>query len=450
MPLCPHDSEVRGRLGILLAIAALFVVTPARSPAAAPFRDHPLERQWEAGEARILRVKPAVVTVFTEVGAEVTLRCGSRGPVLHVRPDPVQETGTGFIIHPDGWIATNGHVVQPVYADDAAQSTRFLQAAAARACTPALQGLPAAARHARLQAILDDPANRQGVRLRKQLWVDLAQRVADSTQAHLHPAVVTAYSPPLDPTAVPTGGGTPDPPMLDAAILKIDATNLPSVRLAPSIEFVHLGEELFIIGYPGVVLWHTFLSDATRGDATVTFGRVSSFKRDLNRRPILQTDTAISWGNSGGPAFNWNDEVVGVATFISTSLDGDQAIQGFNFLIPIDTIHLLASQAGVIPKADGPFMAEWQAAVTAYFQGRFGTALAHVEVADTLLPDLLDVRFLRLHLQHILREHPAWDTERQAVVRTRVVATAAAAVLIVGVTIGLHKFRRRQRRLAAT
>jgi len=45
--------------------------------------------------------------------------------------------------------------------------------------------------------------------------------------------------------------------MLDAAIIKIEANYLPSVSLAPSIEYVHLGEELFIIGYPGVVLWHT-------------------------------------------------------------------------------------------------------------------------------------------------------------------------------------------------
>jgi len=353
-------------------------------------------------------------------------------------------------MHPDGWIATNGHVVQPVYADDAAQITRFLRAAADLACTPALQGLPVAARQAQLRAIPDDPENRRGVRLGKQLWVDLAQRGADGTQAHLHPTVVKAYSPPLDPTAVPKGGGKPDPPMLDAAILKIDATNLPTVRLVPGIEFVHLGEELFIIGYPGVVLWHTFLSETTRTDATVTFGRVSSFKRDLTRRPVLQTDAAISWGNSGGPAFNWNDEVVGVATFISTSLEGDQAIQGFNFLIPIDTIHLLAAQAGVTPIADGPFMAEWQAAVTAYFQGRYRTALAHVQAADTLVPDLLDVRFLRLYLEHILREHPAWDTERQTVIRTRLVAAAVVAVLIVVVAIGVRKVRRSKRGLPAT
>jgi S1-C subfamily serine protease len=158
--------------------------------------------------------------------------------------------------------------------------------------------------------------------------------------------------------------------MLDAAIIKIEATNLPTVRLALGIKHVHLGQQLFIVGFPGVVLWHDFLSRTSRTEATVTFGRVSSFKDDVNERLILQTDAPISWGNSGGPAFNRSDEVIGLATFISTSLEGDQAIQGFNFLIPVDTIQDLARQIGLIPQPESPFTQEWGQAGIAYFQGR--------------------------------------------------------------------------------
>ncbi len=235
--------------------------------------------------------------------------------------------------------------------------------------------------------------------------------------------------------------------MLDAAIIKIEAQNLPTVRLAPGIEYIHLGEELFIIGYPGVVLWHSFLSEASRTEATVTFGRVSSFKRDVNGRRILQTDAAISWGNSGGPAFNSNDEVVGVATFISTSLEGDQAIQGFNFLIPVDTVQALAAQAGVTPVSDGAFMQSWQSAVNAYFKGRFSTALGHVEAAEKVTPDLLDVHLLRMHLEKILREHPSWDTERRAIFGTAIAVAIATVVLIFCVGFGVRKLRNRKRTL---
>ena len=124
----------------------------------------------------------------------------------------------------------------------------------------------------------------------------------------------------------------------------------------------------------------------------MTFGRVSAFRLDVNERWILQTDAPISWGNSGGPAFNIRGEVVALATFISTSLEGDQAIQGFNFLIPIDSIHALAKQVGVTPSTDSPFTREWDQAVEAFIEGRLREAIAHAEAADKLVPGLIDVR----------------------------------------------------------
>jgi hypothetical protein len=119
---------------------------------------------------------------------------------------------------------------------------------------------------------------------------------------------------------------------------------------------------------------------------------VSAFRLDVNERWILQTDAPISWGNSGGPAFNIRGEVVALATFISTSLEGDQAIQGFNFLIPVDSIHALAKQVGVTPSTDSPFTREWDKAIEAFVEGRLPEAVTHAEAADQLVPGLIDVR----------------------------------------------------------
>jgi hypothetical protein len=254
-----------------------------------------------------------------------------------------------------------------------------------------------------MEAILKDPENRKGVKLTKKLDVYLP--TGEARQGY--PAVVKAYSPPIDPDLLPKDGSKPDPPMLDAAIIKIEAKDLPTVELAPTASMaVALGQQLVIVGYPGVVVWHDFLSKKSRAEATVTFGRVSAFRLDVNERWILQTDAPISWGNSGGPAFNIKGEVVALATFISTSLDGDQAIQGFNFLIPIDSIQALAKQLGVTPSTDSPFTREWDQAVEAFIDGRFPDFLTHAEAADKLVPGLIDVRRAIVRVRARVGEKP--------------------------------------------
>ena len=396
-PLCE-----RRRPGWLLAWALILGVVAL--PRVAGAGERILERRAEQVEAMILRVKPAVVGILTEVRAEVTIRCGKNDTYV-VKPEPDTENGTGFIIRPDGWIATNGHVVKPVYKDDEEHITDFLQAAADAACGPGLAKLPAKQRQVRMDAILKDPANRKGVKLAKRLEVFFQKRVApgDSVPPGV-PAVVKAYSPPIDPAAVPKGGAVPPKgqQMLDGAIIKIEMKDLPTVPLAGRATHVHLGGYVTIIGFPGAVLWHDFLSSETRGAASVTFGRVSGFKLDVNERWVIQTDASISWGNSGGPAFNTNGEVIGLATFITTSVEGDQAIQGFNFLIPIATIQQMAKDIGLTPKNDDPFMREWEQAVAAYFQGDYGRALERLEKADQLLPGLGDVQRLRILLKDLL------------------------------------------------
>jgi len=367
-------APILGVIALLPVLALAGEVTP--------------DRYEEIVGARINRVLPGVVGILTDVSAEVTVRCGKDDTHV-VKPDGVRENGTGFIIHPDGWIATNGHVVKPVYKDDEEHIKDFLTQAATEACGPGLKKLPEKRRTARMEAILKDPENRKGVKLTKRLEVFLPTGEAQKG----YPAVVKAYSGPIDADLLPKDGGKPDPPMLDVALIKIEATNLPTVRLAPSIgQAVALGQQVIIVGFPGVVVWHDFLSKKSRAEATVTFGRVSAFRLDVNERWILQTDASISWGNSGGPAFDVKGEVVALATFISTSLEGDQAIQGFNFLVPIDSIHALAKQVGLVPSTDSPFTREWDQAIDAFVAGNLPDALAHGEAADRIVPGLIDVQ----------------------------------------------------------
>ena len=80
------------------------------------------------------RAKPAVVLVVAEVASEVTLDCGS-GP-QKVTPPVFRETGTGWFLDADGWLITNGHVVQPAHEPPRWLANQQAQRAVTTACLP--------------------------------------------------------------------------------------------------------------------------------------------------------------------------------------------------------------------------------------------------------------------------------------------------------------------------
>ena len=79
-------------------------------------------------QSAVFRAKPAVVMIMVRIGATATVRC-SDGSTAVVQPGSIGELGSGSIIHPDGWIVTNGHVVQPYQA----RATAFSSSSAAKA-----------------------------------------------------------------------------------------------------------------------------------------------------------------------------------------------------------------------------------------------------------------------------------------------------------------------------
>ena len=112
----------------------------------------------------------------------------------------------------------------------------------------------------------------------------------------------------------------------DLALLKINAKNLPVVKIA-SQDNVKLGEWVLAIGSPFGF------------NQTVTAGIVSGKQRKLagdNYVPYIQTDVAINPGNSGGPLFNLSGEVIGVNAQIYSRTGG---FMGVSFAIPSDTVN---------------------------------------------------------------------------------------------------------------
>jgi serine protease Do len=109
----------------------------------------------------------------------------------------------------------------------------------------------------------------------------------------------------------------------DVAVLKIDAKNLPIVRIGDP-QSSRVGEWVVAIGSPFGF------------ENSVTAGIISAKSRTLPSEgyvPFLQTDVAINPGNSGGPLFNLNGEVIGINSQIYSQSGG---YQGLSFAIPID------------------------------------------------------------------------------------------------------------------
>jgi serine protease Do len=109
----------------------------------------------------------------------------------------------------------------------------------------------------------------------------------------------------------------------DVAVIKIEATGLPAVKIGDSSK-LRVGQWVAAIGSPFGL------------ENTVTAGIVSAKHRALpseNYVPFIQTDVAVNPGNSGGPLFNMAGEVVGINSQIYSRTGG---YMGLSFAIPID------------------------------------------------------------------------------------------------------------------
>lgn len=109
----------------------------------------------------------------------------------------------------------------------------------------------------------------------------------------------------------------------DVAVLKIDARNLPTVRIGSAAR-TRVGEWVLAIGSP-----FGFENSATAGIVSAT----SRSLPDDSYVPFIQTDVAVNPGNSGGPLFNTAGEVIGINAQIYSRSGG---YQGLSFAIPID------------------------------------------------------------------------------------------------------------------
>lgn len=235
-------------------------------------------------------------------------------------PLTISSQCTGYVVHPDGYIATAGHCVNPEDAREALEE---------QAAQWALQTGYYLADDLDLETVLgfDDYVviNEEGKRNR----VDLDLQTAWGVSAG----------------GVQTGKALPARVLKwqkfeegDGAILKVEASDLNALPLAD--ETLDVGAEIVAVGYPASV---DLVADATFSPSFKE-GTISSTKTLSGGLSLAyEISAAMSGGMSGGPTVNLDGEVVG---FNSFGINSQVETQQFNFVRPAKTIQELLADTG--------------------------------------------------------------------------------------------------------
>jgi serine protease Do len=163
-------------------------------------------------------------------------------------------------------------------------------------------------------------------------------------------------------------------PATDIAVLRIDAKNLPTVRLGDPTK-LEVGDPVLAIGSPFGF------------EQTATQGIVSAKGRSLPGDafvPFIQTDAAVNPGNSGGPLFNGSGEVVGINAQIYSQSGG---YQGLAFAIPINVALKVKDQIVATGHAQHARMGVTIQDLNQTLAGSFGLAKPDGALVASVAPD---------------------------------------------------------------
>ena len=287
------------------------------------------------------QAKAGVITGSVEDVLRAELQEMANNPTQYLVPGnatiqkdlPEAFSGSGFILTPDGYIVTNAHVVS-MAPDDL--KTLFATDLLNQLIPNDVQTL-----QNDLKVQLSTEEQTMFKTALFGFYTHYMQLTAPTTQVTAQigiaiPGLSTlTKSVPCDVRQV--GQITPGK---DVAILKIEQSNLPTVPVGDDTK-LQVGDKIFIIGYPGAA---ELGSAAMGSEPTLTSGDVSARQTMPGGWQAIQTDAAINHGNSGGPAFNDQGQVVGIATF------GADNAQNINFLVPMSVANEFLNGQNIHPQ----------------------------------------------------------------------------------------------------
>ena len=250
--------------------------------------------------------------------------------------------GSGFIITPDGYMVTNCHVVDE---NDQVTQENFAMQAFEEIIEEDLRSFEESTNH----TLTEEEAT--AFREANAWYFSQTLEVGDITKTFEVVMGVTGKEGKIVPVTLQATLITKGEPIpgKDVAILKLPGKKeYPTIRIGDDKK-MRVGEQVYALGYPGVATFHPLISEESIAEATLTRGIVSARKTMRGGWQVIQTDVAITHGNSGGPVFNDRGEVIGLATFGSSDEERGQEVQGMNFIVPTTVVQEFIKKAKIKP-----------------------------------------------------------------------------------------------------
>lgn len=278
--------------------------------------------------------------------------------------------GTGFIVTPDGYLVTNAHVVETN------EEELYLSFAMSALENYAVNGTNDFVAEMRSQGYnmsqeeVDGMLNAFYNLISYNMEINNLQTSYNCYLGNVTPGSdVSAKGVALDLRKA--GESIPGK---DIAILKMDKTNLPTVVIGDDSK-LRTGDKVYAMGYPAVATLDGALNIAQAiQEPTLTSGIISARKEMAGGWSVLQTDAAIHGGNSGGPLFNEDGEVVGINTFIMRDDVSGSQVAGMNFAIPISIAKQFLNEINVTP-VESNFTSQFKKAYSFFQEGSYDQSL---------------------------------------------------------------------------
>ena len=284
--------------------------------------------------------------------------------------------GSGFIVSPDGYIITNGHVVNDFRSDlDRVRPLlikfvnmyfkALVQATGQQPSRDDVESLTAQV----FRAYLTNKLKIQDYRV--DVYVGVGRVVSGFANiGKLYTARVVASTPAENE---------------DLALLKIEIKNAPSITVAKD-DVARIGERVWALGYPGVVTFHEILSVETLLEPTITEGTVSGYRLKASGVRVLQSDVSVTHGNSGGPVVNSRGEVVAVTSFGIVDPSGSgREVPGFNFFVPASLVNEMIKRNNV-NNVESTTMKLYGEGLQLYYNKQYRAAIDRFQTLKNLYP----------------------------------------------------------------